>query len=236
MFKNTGSLKNANTSIGRITVFTPGWLENESVFSHMEYKYLLELLRNNMSKEFFKYAKTCLIPFMNPEIYGRSIFENVSFIVSSAHPEKALHGRGFVSRLTGTTAEFISLWIAMTSGLNPFYVDNNRLKLEFSPQISAELFTKEDSEINVCYKNGKKEVFKVPKNSFAFKFMGKTMVTYINPNRKNLFPSGNNYTVKDIKIKYYNGNEEVIYGKIIDAPYSNNIRDGKIKKIDINII
>ena len=65
--------------------------------------------------------------------------------------------------------------------------------------------------------------------------MGQTMVTYINPDRKNLFPS-EKYIVKDIKIEYHNGRKEMIQGKIIDAPYSNDIRDGKVKRIEINII
>lgn len=37
--------------------FTPGWLENESIWLHMEYKYLLELIRNGMYEEFFFHCK-----------------------------------------------------------------------------------------------------------------------------------------------------------------------------------
>ncbi|MCL2880178.1 MAG: hypothetical protein FWF29_08045, partial [Treponema sp.] len=85
MIKVNAPLAGAGRDIGRITVFTSGWLENESVWLHMEYKYLLELLRNGMAKEFFGIAKTALVPFFNPAVYGRSIYENSSFIVSSAH-------------------------------------------------------------------------------------------------------------------------------------------------------
>ena len=31
--------------IGRMMAFVPGWLENQSVWLHMSYKYYLELLR-----------------------------------------------------------------------------------------------------------------------------------------------------------------------------------------------
>src|SRR5206468_115227 len=42
MYKLNVSLENESTEIGRIRVFSAGWLENESVFLHMHYKYLLE--------------------------------------------------------------------------------------------------------------------------------------------------------------------------------------------------
>jgi len=107
MFKVNSDLKDTRIDVGRIQIFTRGWLENESIWSHMEHKYLLELLRCGLTEEFYSHMKNCLVPFMDPEVYGRSIFENVSFIVSSAHPEEKYHGRGFVSRLSGVTAEFI---------------------------------------------------------------------------------------------------------------------------------
>ncbi|MFC1567133.1 hypothetical protein ACFL4A_04780, partial [bacterium] len=122
MLKINAPLKNVPLSTGRITIFTAGWLENESIWLHMEYKYLLEMLRNNLVDEFYSIGEKALVPFMDPNIYGRSIFENSSFIVSSGHPEKQIHGQGFVARLSGSTAEFISMWISITSGLTPFYM------------------------------------------------------------------------------------------------------------------
>jgi len=60
--------------------------------------------------------KNCLVPFMKPEVYKRSIFENVSFIVSSANPDENLHGAGFSARLSGSTAEFYKMLILITLG------------------------------------------------------------------------------------------------------------------------
>jgi hypothetical protein len=41
MYKVTAPLENMPEDIGRCRIFTPGWLENESIWLHMEYKYLL---------------------------------------------------------------------------------------------------------------------------------------------------------------------------------------------------
>ena len=96
MFKVCSSLLPESDEIGRARVFLPGWLENESVFMHMEFKYLLGLLRAGLYEEFFSSIKNCFPCFLKPEIYGRSILENSSFISSSAFPDERNWGRGFV--------------------------------------------------------------------------------------------------------------------------------------------
>ena len=92
MYKVNASLADQPHDIGRARAFTPGWLENESIFLHMEYKYLLEVLRAGLYGEFYEDFKAALIPFQDPERYGRSPIENSSFLVSSAHPDESLHG------------------------------------------------------------------------------------------------------------------------------------------------
>ena len=54
--------------IGRMMAFTPGWLENQSVWLHMSYKFYLELLRAGLYDEFFNEIKTGLVPFMDPKV------------------------------------------------------------------------------------------------------------------------------------------------------------------------
>lgn len=54
MYKVNASLQNASFELGRARAFTPGWLENESIWLHMEYKYLLELIRNGMYEAFLR--------------------------------------------------------------------------------------------------------------------------------------------------------------------------------------
>ncbi|PAM92997.1 hypothetical protein B4N84_20275, partial [Flavobacterium sp. IR1] len=99
MYKTSMSINSEPNELGRVKSFTPGWLENESIFLHMEYKYLLATLKSGLYDEFYEDMKQALIPFLDPEMYGRSILENSSFIASSANPNVDLHGKGFVSRL-----------------------------------------------------------------------------------------------------------------------------------------
>ena len=232
MFKINASLKGESMDLGRIRIFTPGWLENESIWLHMEYKYLLELLKNDLADEFYKIMKETLVPFMDPSVYGRSIFENVSFITSSAHPERRFHGQGFVARLSGSTAEFISMWISITSGLKPFYLDNNRLYLVLKPQIASWMFTTKKRKIEIYYNDSETERITVPENSFLFRFLGRVIVVYHNPLRKNTYGKGG-AKVSKIRVIYFNGKEFEMDETIIPPPYSYDVRTGKVKRIEV---
>ena len=75
MYKINADLSSESEEIGRTRIFPTGWLENGSIWLHMEYKYLLELLKNGLNDEFFESAQTALVPFMKAEIYGRRISE-----------------------------------------------------------------------------------------------------------------------------------------------------------------
>ena len=95
--------------VGRMVAFSPGWPENQSIWLHMSYKYYLELLRGGLFADFWEEIKTGLTPFMDPKIYARSPLECASFIASSYHMDKSIHGTGFLARLSGSTAEFLSM-------------------------------------------------------------------------------------------------------------------------------
>ena len=45
MYKTSESIENMSMENGRVRAFTPGWLERESVFLHMEYKYFLAMFQ-----------------------------------------------------------------------------------------------------------------------------------------------------------------------------------------------
>lgn len=222
MYRINEPLGGVSKEVGRSSIFTPGWLENESIWLHMEYKYLLEILKKGLYKEFFEDFKNVLIPFQKPERYGRSIFENSSFIVSSAFPDKRMHGRGFVARLSGSTAEMVNIWLLMSVGKDPFFVNKkSELNLRFSPMLPSWLFTK----------NSKRDF---PKNTYSFKFLGKTLIVYHNPKMKNTIGE-NSVKVNSIELEYDDGKKAVIQKDIIGLPYSLDVRDRKVKRIDINL-
>ncbi len=233
MYKVNASLTKVTKDIGRARAFTPGWLENESIWLHMEYKFILELLRNGLYDEFFAEFKNVLVPFQPAERYGRSILENSSFIVSSAFPDKSLHGNGFVARLSGSTAEFINMWLWMNVGKNPFRLDvDKKLIAEFEPVLAGWMFTKKKSKVEYCLGTGKHLKLDLPKGSYAFKFLSSTLVVYHNPKAKNTYGRD---SVKPyaMELKLHNGKSVRLKGSVIPAPYAEKLRAGLIKRIDV---
>ncbi len=234
MYKVNADLSNESEEIGRTRIFPRGWLENESVWLHMEYKFMLELLRSKLYVEFYENFRNVLVPFLEPEIYRRSILENSSFIVSSAHEDKNLHGQGFVARLSGSTAEFLHIWLYMNMGQRPFYLNEEKqLELQFEPVLKGDLFTNE--EITVKYKTSEgqeKETTLLP-NCYAFNFLGSILTIYHNPKRADTFNEPK-VKVKEIKLSYLGDDKpKVLKTHSIPEPYSVDIRDKKVERIDI---
>lgn len=212
MYKVNASLKDASIELGRAKSFTPGWLENESVWLHMEYKYLLELLRSGMYEEFAEDFHRAAIPFLNPSVYGRSIFENSSFIASSKNPDKSCHGQGFVARLSGSTVEFLSMWIGMMFG-RLFTVEEGRLTLTFAPTLPAYLVGR-DRRVEAM-------------------LLGTTRVTYETAETRDYFPG--NYTVADMELSYCDGSSyRTAQGTLIGAA-AEDVRSGRVAEIRIKL-
>jgi hypothetical protein len=215
MYKVTASLESMPEEIGRCRVFTPGWLEHESIWLHMEYKYLLAILRAGLYEEFYNDFKNTLIPFQQPARYGRSILENSSFLVSSVFPDKNLHGNGFVARLSGSTAEFIQMWLIINLGREPFIInEKNELNLKFSPVLAGWLFTQKEK-------------------TYSFNFLGKIWVVYHNPKRKNTFGKDG---VRPTKIIFNDkdGKPVELESDIVGPPYAQQLRSCQISRIDVH--
>jgi cellobiose phosphorylase len=210
MYKVCDSLLSESNEIGRTRVFLPGWLENESVFMHMEFKYLLGLLKAGLYDEFFNSVKTCFPCFLNPEIYGRSILENSSFVSSSAFPDKRNWGRGFVARLSGSTAEFIDMWITMVLGEKPFLTDNeNNLVFSLRPLIHSSYFDKD--------------------GKFSSKLFSVTDITYVNKSRKSTYLPG--VKIKKMEILWKDGRKNEFNGSEITGQFALDIRNRQAESI-----
>lgn len=227
MYKVTESLSAMPEEIGRCRVFTPGWLENESIWLHMEYKYLLEILRSGLHKEFYEEFKNLLIPYQPPRRYGRNILENSSFLVSSAFPDGKLHGNGYVARLSGSTAEFIHIWTMMNIGRTPFFLnEKNELNLKFEPVLASWLF-------KPAKPGGRGDMPELKKDAvYGFNFLGGTWVTYHNPKRKDTFGGKGVKPVSAI-LRSRQGGTERIDSAVIPAPLAEQVRQGGIERIDI---
>ncbi|TVP87459.1 MAG: hypothetical protein EA344_01780 [Alkalicoccus sp.] len=214
MYKVSASIQGEPNEIGRAKSFTPGWLENESVFLHMEYKYLLEVLKAGLVDEFYKDAENILIPFMDPEVYGRSILEHSSFIASSAHPDPKVHGRGFVARLSGATVEFLNMWTWMMAGPSPFVMTDGKLAFRLSPVLADWLF-KEDGTL-------------------SFMLFGHCLVTYSNKDRKATY--GKNAAVPAVyELTYNDGRTYQIRDSLVTGEHAYAIRNKEVKGIRVTL-
>lgn len=231
MYRLNAPISGEPLEIGRSRIFEPGWLENESVWLHMEYKYLLEVLRKGLLPEFYDDFKKALIPFQPPQRYGRSVFENSSFIVSSAFFDPGLHGTGFVARLSGATAEFLSMLQIMNLGRAPFSAAGGRLIFKPEPALDRTLFSKEERAIEFRFRRGKRTV-DLPKHSYAFSIFKNTLVIYENPAYKNTY--GDNCAKPSRFTLYYaNGKIKTSGSSSLGPPDSLALREGRIDKVSI---
>ena len=218
MYKVTASMADMPHEIGRARAFTRGWLEHESIWLHMEYKFLLELLKNGLYEEFYNNFKNTLIPFQKAEQYGRSILENSSFLVSSAFPDKKLHGNGYVARLSGSTAEFLQIWLTMNLGLKPFILnDKNELNLQLKPVLPGWLFTYSAKHKDFIY---------------SFNFLSQVWVTYRNAKKRDTFGK-KRVIAQKIIFNDKDGNLVRIDSDTIPHPYAEQIRSRKIIHLEV---
>lgn len=234
MYKVNESLEGQPLEIGRTRIFSRGWLENESIWLHMEYKYLLELLRSGLYAELFRDMKTMLVPFMNPQVYGRSILENSSFIASSANPDPKVHGTGFVARLSGSTAEFIHLLLILNAGEQPFRLDDRgRLELRFEPVIPGWMFTRKAGTVPLWI-GGRRQDVRLPANSYSFEFLGGTIVTYVNPRRKSTFGPG---AAKPVfwKVTARDGRVIEVKGPALGGAAARLVREQQVTRMEIEL-
>lgn len=211
MYKVNGPLKDTSFEVGRAKAFTPGWLENESIWLHMEYKYLLELLRSGLYEAYFESLQNALVPFLNPEIYGRSILENSSFIASSANPNEKIHGRGFVARLSGSTAEFLHMWQVMMIGENPFTVEDGVLILSFAPALPAYLVSVDEP--------------------VKCKFLGDIEVNYHFKEVKDIMPGYT--TIEKIELIYKDGRCHTVEANKLSGALAEDVRNHHVTSIHI---
>eukprot|EP00605_Chrysophyceae_sp_TOSAG23-4_P002955 GSChrysophyteH1.ASY1.ANO1.3254.1 assembled CDS len=212
MFRISQSLHNLSPNIGRVAAFASGWLENQSIWLHMSYKFYLELIRGGLYEEFYTEIRSGLVPFMNAEVYGRPLTEAASFIVSSAFSDARLHGAAFLARLSGSTAEFLSMWACMFIGTHPFQIRDNSLIFEMKPALPSWMF-KED-------------------NTVSFTFLGTTDVTIHNPARIDTWKQK---PVKVSVVEKKHGSRYVseINGSVLQTEMALKVRNGAVEKIDI---
>ncbi len=211
MYKTSAPLDDASYEIGRIKAFTPGWLESESVFLHMTYKYLLGLLVSGAYEDYYQAIETNMICYLDDKVYGRSTLENSSFLASSRNPDPRVHGQGFVARLSGSTAEMLSMWRYMFLGSKIFTYNNDELQFQLSPKLPKHYFV--DQKVSTT-------LFESIK------------ITYLNPLMKNTYDDGN---VQSYTLKRHGDVVTFVEGSQICGKFAEKIREKWIDEIEVII-
>jgi len=150
---------------------------------------------------------------LDEEVYGRSIYENSSFIASSKNPNEKIHGKGFVARLSGSTIEFISMWKLMMFGRNVFTLKNGELAFAPRPAIPSYLITGE--------------------GTVASTLLGGIAVEYRMEEKKDFIPG--EYSVKNMHFVYKNKNEVDVAAEYVTGKLAEDVRERRVERIEISL-
>ncbi len=212
MYQTSVALDDEPIEIGRLKAFTKGWLERESNFLHMTYKYLYGLLRAEQFDLFAQEIKTNYVCFMDSNRYGRPPTENVSFIATSCNPDPKKHGQGFVSRLSGSTSEILSMWQMMCFGNSIFNIKDGELIFQLKPSLPHDFFYQKQ---------------------FMTTLFGKIEVIYHNQAALNTYDKD---AVIGKYVIYHKDGKFEIDNDQIKGKWAQDIRKGDVFKIDAYII
>jgi len=114
--------------------------------------------------------------------------------------------------MSGATAEFLSIWTTMMAGRQPFFVQDGKLKLAFTPTLPGWLF---DTE-----------------GRLSFTFLGQVRVTYHNHDRRDLFPD-DGVSVRRVVLRLPDQRQFEPNEGVIGEPYAQMVRAGQIAGIDV---
>lgn len=233
MFRVNGILEDESYEIGRAKAFTPGWLENGSIWLHMEYKYLLELLKHGLYETFIESFNNAAVLYQDPEVYKRSIFENSSFILSSLNGDTNNHGRGYIARLSGATAEFIDMWTRLSFGNKPFKMVDGSLVFQPEPILTKKMFTKNVKK-KMLQLEDEQMMIDLPEKTYTARFLGKTIVVYHNPSLQDTFGK-EAVSAESFKLIYKDGQQHIVNNNCVTGEKAKDIREGLVKEIHITL-
>jgi hypothetical protein len=230
MWRLNASLANEPSAIGRAGIFPAGWLENASIWMHMEYKWLLEIQRAELLEEFCADLRRAAPPFLDPDVYGRSPLEHSSFIVSSAHPESCWHGLGQYARLSGATVEFLSMHMGLTGADRAFRTDaEGHLAFALEPRLPGWLFA--ETERPCAWLPGGV----LPAGGFAFRLLGRIPALILNPARRDTFGAAP-ARVARYRLTTCAGNTETIEGAALSDAHARALREGAIAHLVVELL
>jgi hypothetical protein len=230
MYRLNAPLGDNALELGRIGVFNYGWLENGSIFLHMHYKFVLEMVRAGLTDEFYDQIERLLVAFRDPAEYGRNPVENSSFLVSSGfNVDPRQHGRGCVARLSGSTVEFMHLWTHLFLGPAPFVSEQGQLRFKPEPVLSKSLFPTAERTVTPF---GTEEA--LPAHSVACTLLGATLLVYINPELRDTFGQA---AVKPCRYRLYgrDGSLQTVESPYLEGQIAEELRKDRFRRVDVGL-
>lgn len=113
--------------------------------------------------------------------------------------------------MSGSTAEFLSMWALMMAGHSPFVVTSSgELTLQLKPILAGWLFTKDEDTV-------------------SFTFLGSCLVTYHNPKHADTWTITPEYAVVTDRQGHQSHDDDAI----LDSIVASKVRHGAISAIDI---
>jgi hypothetical protein len=231
MYRLNAPLGDNALELGRIGVFNYGWLENGSIFLHMHYKFVLEMVRAGLADEFYDQIERLLVAFRDPAEYGRNPVENSSFLVSSGFDiDPRQHGRGCVARLSGSTVEFLHLWTHLFLGSNPFVFEQGQLRFKPEPVLAKSLFSTDE---RLATPFGTEEI--LPTHSAACALLGTTLLVYTNPELQDTFGHA---AVRPCRYQLYgrDGVVQTAEGPHLGGQAAEALRQGLFRRVDVLLV
>jgi hypothetical protein len=123
----------------------------------------------------------------------------------------------------------------MNIGRRPFVLGpDGKVSLRFEPHLPASFFSDKDTVRVYADKKGEEQAVKLPRRSFAFLFLGKTLVVYSNPKRLDTFGK-QRVSVRHIVLRDSSGRATEFKGDTVPSPHSLRVRDGFVPRIDIEL-
>ncbi|MDD2759863.1 MAG: hypothetical protein PHH11_06175 [Methylomonas sp.] len=230
MYRLNAPLGQHALELGRIGVFNYGWLENGSIFLHMHYKFVLEMVRAGFVEEFYADIDKLLVAFRDPAEYKRSPIENSSFLVSSGFDiDPRQHCRGCVARLSGSTVEFLQLWTHLFLGPKPFVCQEGELLFRPEPVLSLSFFSARAQTVKPF---GIEE--SLTANSAACALFGSTLLVYVNPNNQDTFGVA---AVRPMRYRLYGPDGEIrtVEGASLRGQAAEALRRGQLRRLDVEL-
>jgi hypothetical protein len=228
MYRVNEPLGDHALELGRIGVFNDGWLENGSIFLHMHYKFVLEMVRRGLVAEFYEEMEKLLVPLRPVKEYRRNPIENSSFLVGGGFAIDAReHGRGCVARLSGAAVEFLHLWSLLFLGPMPFVFEAGKLRFRPQPLLSKALFSTHEKSAATL---GVAET--LPADSAACAFLGSTLLVYLNPMRRDSF-GPDAATPSRFRLYGRDGAEKAVDGPHLEGADAEALRLGQWRRVDV---